>query len=480
MSPAVECISKEQQVYLKRLWRSHFRELVDVRATCEKSNKTSVPDGDAVRFVSRLHAFFVAFLQNAIGHGEQQSCMTADGSCTNLIKNADESCLQPFARLALSSVSSSTSSDSAKNNSMIIGLFEGRRIVAIHHEDFLSELNHFELKGRPGTDEFLRSTSFGPFLYHLPTEALASIGCAMALAMTTVWQQQQYNSPCGESNNSSSTTEQHTSSQLDQFLDATQIIIRFAHVKPQIEMMNIKTGLVGKFLAVKGHIVKASTKRLRVATADFTCQKCGAILTHRFEHGRYSVPTKCSAQGCRSKNFSLNRPTARYIDVQNLRLQETQEESTVHAGRTPRQIEVEVTHDLVGVCRPGDIVLVAAKVSAVNAAIAEGKTGKRAQQATIYKLYLQGHSITTMSETGNRRGPDQGSQVTYTNQKLQSIVQLCHADHRYFGLIERRAFPFDLLVRSLCPSIIGHNEVKVSHAQTNAYRTINTLLQLMH
>ena len=147
MSPAVECISKEQQVYLKRLWRSHFRELVDVRATCEKSNKTSVPDGDAVRFVSRLHAFFVAFLQNAIGHGEQQSCMAADGSCTNLIKNADESCLQPFARLALSSVSSSTSSDSAKNNSMIIGLFEGRRIVAIHHEDFLSELNHFELKG---------------------------------------------------------------------------------------------------------------------------------------------------------------------------------------------------------------------------------------------------------------------------------------------------------------------------------------------
>jgi DNA helicase MCM8 len=27
-------------------------------------------------------------------------------------------------------------------------------------------------------------------------------------------------------------------------------------------------------------------------------------------------------------------------------------------------------------------------------------------------------------------------------------------------LIERRAFPFDLLVRSLCPCIIGHNAVK--------------------
>ena len=51
-------------------------------------------------------------------------------------------------------------------------------------------------------------------------------------------------------------------------------------------------------------------------------------------------------------------------------------------------------------------------------------------------------------------------QVIYTQQQLRSITQLCHADHRYFGLTERRAFPFDLLVRSVCPAIIGHHEVK--------------------
>lgn len=64
-----------------------------------------------------------------------------------------------------------------------------------------------------------------------------------------------------------------------------------------------------------------------------------------------------------------------------------------------------------------------------------------------------------MSEN-NRRGHKEGFQIVYTQQQLQNITMLCHADHRCLSLVERRAFPFDLLVRSLCPSIIGHHAVK--------------------
>ena len=53
-------------------------------------------------------------------------------------------------------------------------------------------------------------------------------------------------------------------------------------------------------------------------------------------------------------------------NVQELRLQESQEESTAHAGRTPRQFEVELTNDLIDACRPGDIILLACYVDAVN------------------------------------------------------------------------------------------------------------------
>ena len=174
----------------------------------------------------------------------------------------------------------------------------------------------------------------------------------------------------------------------------------------------------------QGHVVKARPKRLRVATADFSCQKCSAIITHGFDQGRYSVPTKCSSSKCRSRSFTLIRPTARYTNVQELRLQESQEESTSHAGRTPRQLEVELTHDLIDSCRPGDIVLLGCYVDAVNSAVAQGKAGKRALETSTYKLFLQGHSITTMSESNNRRTNNnnkEGNQIVYTQQQMQNI-----------------------------------------------------------
>jgi len=229
--------------------------------------------------------------------------------------------------------------------------------------------------------------------------------------------------------------------------------------------MDVRTSMAYKFLTIKGHVVKARPKRLRVVTADFSCSKCGAITIHSFNHGRYSIPTRCATKNCRAKNFTMIRPTARYINVQELRLQEAQEESTAQAGRTPRQIEVELENDLVDSCRPGDIVMVASIVQAVNSAVAEGKVGKRAMETSTYKLYLQANSITTMSESNQREKNQQGASksggtVVYTQQQFHSITQLSHADHRFFGMMERRAFPFDLLVRSLCPAIIGHDMVK--------------------
>ena len=126
---------------------------------------------------------------------------------------------------------------------------------------------------------------------------------------------------------------------------------------------------------------------------------------------------------------------------------------------------MELNSDLIDLCRPGDIILLVCWVDAVNSALAAGRAGKRAQETSTYKLFLYAHSITTLSESNSQArsklsSADGSSQTTFTQQQLQSITQLCHADHRFLGGTERRAFPFDLLVRSLCPSIIGHHSVK--------------------
>lgn len=417
-----------QKSDLERLWSAQNRQLVDVRPTSELSTKIVIDD-ITNRFILRLHGFLVRFLKKQL----PQESPNETNPALQYIKIARESCLEAYGKLVLSGTG--------------IKLLEGRVVIPIQHEDFQNELQHYELQGKDITDEFIRRHSFGAFLYHKSEQGMAAVGVAMSLAVSTLWRRT------------------NEGSRLDRFLDTCQFIIRFYHVRPQIRMMDVRTSMAYKFITIKGHVIKARPKRLRVVTADFSCPKCGAVTTHGFNHGRYSIPTRCATRNCRSKNFTLLRPTARYINVQDLRLQEAQEESTAHAGRTPRQMEVELEHDLVDSCRPGDIVMVACIVQAVNSAVAEGKMGKRAKETSTYKLYLQAHSITTMSES-NRRETKQhgatanGTNIVYTQEQLHTITQLSHADHRYFGMMERRAFPFDLLVRSLCPAIIGHDMVK--------------------
>ena len=443
-------LSTTQIADLQRLWELQAIDIVDARPTSEANTITKlVLDDSIISRISRLHAFFFAFLSKAFEQssveGIEFSTDVPDIRGDTWIKDVGQSSLAPFIRLFFST--------SPSESAMKLRLRSGRRILKIHYEEFMSELNSFEFRGQPNQEALLRH-SFGAYLHHFPLQGLRAVNVAMALSVTTLFRKKY-----SKISPSNSYNQAFVPAELGRFLESCQLTVRFLHVKPQLNMADIKTGLVKKFISIKGHIVKARPKRLRTSTAEFECQKCLTTITHAFDQGRYSMPTKCGNSTCRSRSFTLNRSTARYINVQELRLQEAQEESTSHAGRTPRQLEVVVSHDLIDACRPGDVVIIACYVDAVNSAVAKGRAGKRALETSTYQLFLQGHSITTMSES-NRRGHQDGSHAAYTQQQLRTITQLCHADHRCLSLVERRAFPFDLLVRSLCPSIIGHHLVK--------------------
>jgi DNA replicative helicase MCM subunit Mcm2 (Cdc46/Mcm family) len=484
---------------MERLWKLQSNEFHDVRidedrqsssssSSSKKKNQLPPIDSLCMQYLVRLHAFFFAFLQ-------KHSARPSDGAGCNGETEEEEDDEDDehveeekngnsVSRIAPSSVSSLLPSSSSflkqspkesclesfcslfVDGSGGVCLRGGRRVLTIHYDEFMQELNTFEFRGKEISDEIKIKKSFAPYLHHFPNRALPALNVSMALATLSVWRRNNRNllsKSCGNNTPDNVAAVNKANS----FLDSSQVIVRLVNVAPVLPMADVKTGLVGKFISVKGHVVKARHRKLRVATADFTCQKCASLVPYSFEKGIFSLPTKCSNKDCKSRSFTLIRPTARYTNVQELRLQEIQEESTSHAGRTPRQTEVELTNDLIDSCRPGDIVLLACFVDAVNSATAAGRTGKRAKETSTYKLFLQGHSITTLSETNHQNGGgggvksgSEGSQVTYTQLQLQNITQLCHADHRCLGMIERRAFPFDLLVRSLCPSIIGHHAVK--------------------
>lgn len=492
-------LSTFQKEWLHRIWKSNRRELIDVRPTDEdaegeeggnvgkggqgttkkdggKNNRTLLAEGGhTYAFVVRLFHFFGAVVAPT----------TSNSTTTPTARRHHHGWLREI----LHSCGCWTGGTVvARSTAAAAILPHGRRVLVLPHAQFLTDLDTYELNGKERTPDFVRRHSFGAFLHHVPNEALSAIACALRLVLALRYvqlleeQQRQQHPPGSDTDDHHPHSDNERSKRgaaiLNQFLDHSQLVVRFVRVEPQIPMRDVKTSLVGKLVSIRGHVVKARPKQLRVATSDFGCTKCGTIRSHVFVRGRYSIPSQ-PCKSCRSKTYTLLRSTARYTNVQELRLQESPDESTTQAGRTPRQLRVELTHELVGACRPGDTVLVAAIVDAVSttASSSGAATGRRVgnhkratAEASTYELFLLGHSVTSLSETRSDGTNDNASNsshhlyqptaAAYTAQQLQAITQVCHADHKYFGLMERRAFPFDLLVRSLCPSIIGHHAVK--------------------
>ena len=461
MQQPPKTLSPPQNAQLLQLWNAHCRELVDVKLSREAtSSPTKIPP-HTYGFVVRLHGFFRDFLQAAIlrscgdekenaNHAPSTAATTTAAVANNpLIQHPRQSSLKAYAQYALASKSSTTGQEQQQQQRQEIRLPAGRRVIALHHEDFLQELNQYEVGSLTVSEEFVRRESFGAFLYHMPRDALLALGCAMALAMVTALAPQQ----------------QRNETTVNRFLDSTQIVVRFAHLKPKIQMIDIKTGLLGKLLTIKGHVVKARPKRLQVATADFCCLKCRTNQTHSFEQGRYSIPTTM-CQWRMPRPHVCTGPSDRPLPGRA---------GNSPAGGAGRKHGPGGSHaapdgsDLDARSR-GRVPSGGYRARRRHGGGRKHGRGRGANgQARQGNEHLQTVSAGTFRHDNVREqqppgwwwiASQQSQQVTYTQQQLGSITQLCHADHRYFGLVERRAFPFDLLVRSICPAIIGHHEVK--------------------
>jgi hypothetical protein len=400
----------------------------------------------------------------------------------------------------------------------------GKQLVNFNHTAFLEEFDSFEAGGSSRVDEGASSqierrqhhpynfysssssSSFGSYLHHKPDRALASLGCAIGLNVLTLWRRHQYN-PLQQNNN----REAHPCLSI---LRGALYRPRFYNLAPSlhVRMARIRTETVGRLISLRGTVTKARPKRLRVLDAGFTCQTCGLHQISKFFDGKHSSPARCEDTKCRGQRFVLNRRVANFCDVQELKIQEVREELCEEdaedyggggggggldvrgddgrdAGRAPRHMEVEVSHDLVDACHAGDSIVVCGIIRAVNTSLASGRGGKRAAETSMYQLYVVGHSIVNLTADdrggggGGVRGSDRGTHgmmgsegdhgrnkrsrtssssasMQYTDRQLQQIANLAHADHRMYSMPIRMAMPFDLLVRSICPNIIGNDLVK--------------------
>ncbi|XP_030855456.1 DNA helicase MCM8 [Strongylocentrotus purpuratus] len=226
---------------------------------------------------------------------------------------------------------------------------------------------------------------------------------------------------------------------------------RILNYEPTTAFKNLKANCYGKFVSVKGTVVRVSNIRPLCTKMAFQCNTCGDIQIVHLPNGKYILPTKCLAPECRGRSFvpKQKSPLTETADWQTIKLQEIVMDEQREAGRIPRTVECELMHDLVDNCVPGDTVTVSGIVKVSN--VDEGKG--RNKDKCMFLLYIHANSLSNLKKS--KKGSDvsggigAGAAVDFSIKELYAIQE-----------IQSQENLFKLIIGSLCPTIYGHELVK--------------------
>uniref|UniRef100_A0A673GDQ8 DNA helicase MCM8 n=1 Tax=Sinocyclocheilus rhinocerous TaxID=307959 RepID=A0A673GDQ8_9TELE len=195
--------------------------------------------------------------------------------------------------------------------------------------------------------------------------------------------------------------------------------------EPLTPLKSLRANLYGKFVAIRGTVVRVSNIKPLCSKLAFVCNSCGDAQSVSLPDGKYTIPTKELMSG-------------------------DQRES----GRIPRTIECELTQDLVDSCVPGDMVTITGVIKVSN----EEGNGRNKKDKCMFLLYIQANSVSNSKGQKSKAVSDsegQGPSVEFSIKDLYAIQE-----------IQAQEDLFRLIVNSLCPAIYGHLLVKAGLALT--------------
>jgi DNA replication licensing factor MCM3 len=199
-------------------------------------------------------------------------------------------------------------------------------------------------------------------------------------------------------------------------------------------------GLLADYLCqlvcVHGIITKCSAVRPKVVRSVHYCPETKAMLSREYrDHTSIDGAPTSSVYPTRDENGNLLETEfglCQYKDYQMLSMQETPE--TAPLGQLPRSCDVIVENDLVDKCKPGDRVRIIG--------IYRPLSGKSAAQATaVFRTVLIADNVQLLGKEVNG--------IVMSTEDLLNVREFAKRDDA-----------FDILSRSIAPSIYGHKEIK--------------------
>ncbi|XP_062427433.1 DNA helicase MCM8 isoform X3 [Rhea pennata] len=237
-------------------------------------------------------------------------------------------------------------------------------------------------------------------------------------------------------------------------INVPHINARVYNYDPLTQLKNVRANCYGKYIALRGTVVRVSNIKPLCTKLAFVCATCGDVQGVPLPDGKYTLPAKCLVPECHGRSFAADRssPLTTTVDWQSIKVQELMSDDQREAGRIPRTIECELVQDLVDSCVPGDMVTITGvvKVSSTEEGASKNKNDK-----CVFLLYIEANSVSN-SKGQKTKNFDETFQRAFMEFSLKDLyaVQEIQAEENLFRLI----------VNSLCPAIYGHEIVKAGLA----------------
>ncbi|KAL8173025.1 UNVERIFIED_CONTAM: DNA replication licensing factor mcm8 [Gekko kuhli] len=238
-------------------------------------------------------------------------------------------------------------------------------------------------------------------------------------------------------------------------INVPYIHARVYNYEPLTQLKNIRANCYGKYIAVRGTVVRVSNIKPFCTKMAFICSACGNVQSVSLPDGKYTPPTKCPLPECHGRSFTAERssPYTITVDWQSIKIQELMSDDHREAGRIPRTIECELIQDLVDSCVPGDVITVSGTVKVSNT---EEGTSKNKSDKCVFLLYIEANSIS------NNKGQKVKDYEHGTNHR--PCMEFSLRDLYAVQEIQAEENLLRLIVNSLCPTIYGHEMVKAGLA----------------
>jgi len=218
----------------------------------------------------------------------------------------------------------------------------------------------------------------------------------------------------------------------------SELHVRMTDLPISLTLRQLRQNHLNSLLRVSGVVTRRTGVFPQLKHVKFDCTKCGITLGP-FHQDSHSEVKLSFCQNCQSRGpFTVNSEKTVYRNYQKLTLQESP--GTVPAGRLPRHREVILLWDLIDSAKPGE-------------------------EVEITGIYRNSYD----AQLNNKNGFPVFATVIEANHVVKSHDQLAgfrltEEDEREIRALSRDPKIVEKIVKSIAPSIYGHEDIKTAVA----------------